>query len=43
MRTFTDRQKFLVVFSLVIVALFLAAHPLQVQYVTATVPAGTYP
>ena len=39
MRTLTGRQK-LAVFSFVIVALLLAAYPVQAQYVTATVPVG---
>ena len=42
MWTLTD-QKLLAVISFVSVVLLLAAHPLQAQYVTATVPAGTDP
>jgi YVTN family beta-propeller protein len=43
MWTLTERQKFVGLLPFVIVALLFGAHPLQAQYVTATLPAGTNP
>jgi YVTN family beta-propeller protein len=43
MWTFTQQQKLLALFSLVIVALLVTVHPLYAQTVTTTVPVGQLP